>query len=156
MPSAACATRGGCQSPGLDSQVLRAGSCETQAGGDKLHLLEPRRASQRRRCQWRCGVCRLFPGQGRGGGRQEQARGGLGSASQLCPQFCGAGLWGHSSSWWSRQGCWQEERGGSRWDVSQRWAEEFRDAKIRRARQRRFWRDGGCALLELKWKSELD
>lgn len=36
-------------------------------GGDKLHLLEPRRASQRRWRQWRRGVRGLFPGQGQGG-----------------------------------------------------------------------------------------
>ena len=74
--------------------------------------------------------------------------------SQLCLWFCWAGLWGwageHSSSWWSRQegwqlgrGGWQPGRGGSRWDVSQRWAEGLGNAKTRRARQRRFWRDGG-------------
>lgn len=96
---------------------------------------------------------------GRAGGRSRRGVAWALLHSSACGSVgLGSGGWAgeRSSSWWSRQERWQEERGGSRWDVSQRWAEELRDAKIRRARQRRFWRDGGCAVLELKWKSELD
>lgn len=65
--------------------------------------------------------------------RQEQPCSGL---ELQAPPGIPMGRGGEHNAWWSRQECWQPERGGSWWDVTRRWAEGLGDAKVRRARQK--------------------